>query len=475
MDECVAQLSSSLAEQGLHHDAAVDISLLPSLLSQLSPSSHPFLLNLLHQLHSSLASNRQSLSSLQSTHSSLLSSHSSLHSQLSELQDAHADVDRRLWETEMRRRHEEAEWAAKERAMRLQQAEVERRALMVQHRDRQYRHERRKAELDADKMSERLLKLLQEKGAREGREGREGREREAGSCCVNEGGKGREGKRREAGSVDLTARMRHREELQRVELQVENAAIKAYLLDLDAQLAALAPQPAALDDKVAEGVAVEQSPSKRKTGEGGLAELPWRLLQRGLQRRLTQRMQALGSKATSGRAAAESQLTASPTRPPAPCTHCAQLRAEVQSLQRDVEEQRAVVSSQHALLVSHLFTAPHPLPLSPTIRRLSLDHDLSDLLHVHKQAQATLALNRAHLQAEREQWEEEKRRRDWGGGSGAGMSGELAVMTPVRGRGGRLAVEREHSSSTSPPSSPGLWDDEEEGEREDGEAASIVR
>ena len=506
---CVAHLSAAMAEQ-LGPECAVDAAVvLSSLLSALPPSSHPPLLTILHQLTSSLDSCRHSFSSLQSAHSALLTSHSALQSEVSELQDAHLALDKRLWETEMRRRGEEAEWGVRERAMRLQVVEVERRARMVQHRDKQYRHEMNRRELQHAQLSERALQLLADRdrdrqqgtgkdthtrthshshchtqqgstGTGTGRDRDREKRGEAQaqaqphtgrcSCVINEWGQ-KEGWRemgKERGQrrgVDVSGRVLQREEEQRAELQRENAAIKAYLLDLDAQLGALDPEPPAhqppsVDDDGDDDWGVEHSSSQStmRSKHRSLAELPWRMLERTLHKRLTLRMRAISSSSSSGaatqagRVEAESPTaTATPT-PRSPCAQCRPQAAQVAELQRALDEQRALVSSQHALLTSHLFTAPHPVPLSPTTRRLSLDDDLADVLDAHSRSQAVLSRQRAQLDAERAQLEEQRRRVGGGGWPGRRwVTAEVAAVTP------------------SPPSSPCVWD-EAEGEegREDG-------
>ena len=439
--DCTQYLSGALASL---HLGDLDAPSLSSFLVELPAAYQPPLLNVLHALHRSLLSARQSLSSLQSSHAALVTSHSALHSQHAELQEAHVQLDKRLWETEMRRRQEEGEHAAKEKAMRAQVAEVERRAVMVANRDKQYRVELRKRELESDKLSERVLKLLQD---RSGKDASHRTERE----CINEPAQ-RSKARKE---MDLTARLVQREEEKRAELLQENVAIRACLASLEAQLNAVVPAGPSLDDSCERDA--EHSPYRRRV-EPSVAELPWRMLERTVQKRVAQKLQAIARKT----ALRTNDADERPTPPsPAACARCEQRRSEAQALQRLLEEQRLLLSSQDALLVSRLFADVHPAPQSPSTRRLSLDEDIADLLHAHQRSQAALDRQREDLDAERACWEELQLTTT---ATCAGDTDAEALLTPLRsGRRARL----ESSPTPSPPTSP-ISDDEVTEDHADG-------
>ena len=423
---------------------SIDLSSLPSLFSSIPHTSHPPLLNLLHHLHTSLLSTRQSLHSLSTTHSALLTSHTSLHSQYVDLSDSHTHLDKKLCEMDSRSRLLQTDCAQREKAVRAQVAEVEKRAVMVQHRDKQYRHELKKREVEHDKMAERMLKLLQERGGRDKGMG----EKDA----INDAHRGERGRGRREG--DLTARLLQREEERRAEVQLENAALKAYLLTLEGQLDALLPSPVR-----EEGGEVGLSPSKKRT-EQSVLTLPWKLVERSVHQRLTQRLQAIARHSPSTLRTGGSPARSTPSTPPPPprvCTDCQRKSQQVEALQLQLQSHAQVLSSQDALLVSRLFSGP-PIPLSPGTRRLSLDEDLAELVEAHQRSQAVLDEQRAELQVEREEWEERQRR---GGRAGDGWLGVDELWTPMSER---VGLRIECSPSPSPPSSPFDWDDEREAE-----------
>ena len=427
---------------------AIDVASLPSLFSELPPSSQPALLNLLHHLHSSLLSARQSQSSLQSTHAALQCSHAHLHAQYGELHEAHSQLDKKLWETEMRRRQEETEHASREKALRVQAAEVERRAVMVQHRDKQYRHELRKRELEHDKLAERVLKLIQDKGGRD----KAASERD----CINDNKAAAE-RAKTRRDADVTARLLQREEEKRADAQQETAAIKAYLLTLEAHLTSLLPTPP--EELVDADYA---SPSKRRP-EQKLMELPWRMAERGVHLRLSQKLQALARHPSPS--ASDADTAHCPTSAPAPCGACAQRRGEAEALQRRLEEQQTVAAAQEALLSSRLFAAAHPGPLSPATRRLSLDEDLAELLDAHRRAQRELERRRGEVRAEEAEWEERRRRAD---GERVRWEAADALLTPITTRRG---LHIDCSPSPSPPTSPFDWEEAQDSEGGDNELA----
>ena len=138
--------------------------------SSSSSSSSPSISSLLSFLASCISSLNLSRSSLESEYRCVSEVNERLKLDLRESNDRLHDVreqlsqsEKKLWESEMRRRQVESESAAKEKALKAEICAEKQKSLMIQRRDNQYKHEMRKQELQFEKIQDKLHRIILDK------------------------------------------------------------------------------------------------------------------------------------------------------------------------------------------------------------------------------------------------------------------------------------------------------------------------
>ena len=125
------------------------------------PSYHAHtILTALRSLTAHSAHVTSQLTHIGSAHAALQQQHITLTATVSECRDNISELDKRRWETEMRRRALEAEATERERKSRESYVALEKKMMMVANRDKQYRHECRKKDIDYERIQDRLVKAV---------------------------------------------------------------------------------------------------------------------------------------------------------------------------------------------------------------------------------------------------------------------------------------------------------------------------
>jgi hypothetical protein len=152
-------LINALSDAGLYSHS---LSPLLSSTSNISPAEKCSLINQFYRLYNAHQSSQTQLSTLSDRCAVSQSEISSLQNKLSDCKESLADKDRQNFEISNRKLLIDREFSAFEKKTKLIIAELDKKNVQISSKEKQYRHEMRKLELDNEKLREKLSKLINE-------------------------------------------------------------------------------------------------------------------------------------------------------------------------------------------------------------------------------------------------------------------------------------------------------------------------